>query len=246
MRVLLFVIALVLAGCQTVPENPPTLLSPAPADGGGRIVLRPFYMPAGLNLIAGIMGGGTTGFNVDVYDVTDQPRHLGLMSSPGVLNGAIQTAWEYDVPAGRRILMLRMKKFGGGDFVDFAEVNVAPRQIEHVAISQYGMNDRTYLVPVAFDARATRYCGYTAGVKPKEATEYFKAQGLPETKYGWRYCQALSSHSRVRAIPGGSTWGGPLTQEQVAKLRDQYLPVWRSMADRTPPYDLSAPGQKGM
>jgi hypothetical protein len=249
MRMLLASVALVLAGCQTIPENPPRPLSPAPTDGAGRVVIRPFYMPSGANLMAVFMAGGTTAFKVDLYDVTGEPRYLGEMFSPGVLNRMrpVQDAIELDVDPGPRILMLHMRKFGGGDFVNFAEFTVAANAVEHVAITQHGMNDRPYLAKMDFDQKATRHCGSTQGMTESQASEYLKAEGLmPDSKYAWRYCAGLSSLTRPRTVPKDKAWGGPLPSAHVVKLRDQYLPVWRGMADRTPPYDLSQPGQQGM
>lgn len=256
LRPLLLALAVALAGCATVPETPPTLLTPQAQDGRGRIVIRPFYVSSGMNLIAGLLGGGTTPFRVEVYDVTAEPRYLGMMSSPGVLARSyrgesmqperLQNAFEYDVAPGRRVLMLHMKKFGGGDFVDFAEVSVAASETEHVAISQYGMNDRPYLVKMDFDQRATRFCGSTPGLRPAEAAAKLKAQGIATDNYIAWYCAGLSAATRLQPIAAAGAWGGPLPREQVASLRDKWFPVWRAMADRVPPYDVSAPNQKGM
>lgn len=256
LRPLLLAFALLLAGCATVPETPPAPLAPQAQDGRGRIVVRPFYMPSGLNLIAGLLGGGTTPFRVELYDVTAEPRYLGAMTSPGVLARNYrgqsmqperrQDAFAYDVPPGRRVLMLHMRKFGGGDFVDFVEVAVAANETEHVAISQYGMNDRPYLVKMDFDQRATRLCASTPGLRPAEAAEKLKAQGIPTDNYVAWYCAGLSAATHVQPVAPEGAWGGPFPRERVASLRDQWFPVWRAMADRVPPYDVSAPNQKGM
>lgn len=254
--ILLLAAALFVGGCATVPETPPEPLGAQAQDGRGRIVVRPFYMPSGINLIAGIFGGGTTPFRVEVYDLTGEPRHLGTMTSPGVLARnyrgesmqpeRLQNAFVYSVPPGKRVLMLHMKKFGGADFVDFVEVPVAANETEHVAISQYGMNDRPYLVKMNFDQRATRFCGTTPGLRSADAAEKLKAQGVPTDNYVAWYCAALSSATRVQPVTPAEGWSGPLSREQVAGLRDKWFPVWGRMANRTPPYDVSAPDQKGM
>lgn len=252
---LLVLLAALASGCATVPQDPPTLLSPQVQEGRGRIVVRPFYMPSGLNVIAALFAGGSTPFKVEVYDVTAEPRHLGTMTSPGVLGDyrrvstnpeSMQNAFEYEVEPGKRVLMLHMRKFGGGDFVDFVDVPVAANETEHVAISQYGMNDRPYLVKMDFDQRATRFCSTTPGLRSATAADGLKAQGVTTSNYGAWYCAALSSATRVQRVGPPDAWGGALPREQVAALRDKWLPVWRGMANRTPPYDVSAPNQQGM
>lgn len=240
LKPLLVAAALLLAGCATVPETPPSLLSPLPQDGRGRIVVRPFYMSSGLNLIAAGLGGGTTPFQASIYDVTGEPRHLGLMTSRGVLpQERRQNGFEYDVEPGQRVLMLHFK-YGKDEVVDFIEVPLASGQVEHVALSQYGMMDRPYLVRIPFDQRATRFCGYTPDIR-RNAAEKLKEQGLPSDNYSAWYCAALSTGTYLKPAEAPAAWSAPLTRQQVAQMRDQWLPVWRAMPNRTPPYDVIPP-----
>lgn len=228
-----------LAGCQTMPPSP---LTEKADDGTGRVVIRPFYVPVGgpVNPFV-VLGGGRHPFNFTLYDVTDQPRYLGLVSARGVIESRFQDALEYDVQPGNRILMLHMRKaFGSGDHVDFVEIPVKANQFAHVAVSTYGMNDRPHFVGLEFEQTASRHCAFTKGLDHRQAAEYFKAQGLPETKYGVPYCVALSSESRAtKIVPADAPWPKWLTSEQAMKLKNTYLPMWRAMTDRTPPYQLA-------
>ena len=133
---LLFVFFLFMSGCQSIPSEPLSTLSPKQDNETGRVVIRPYYMPLGANFIALFMAGGTTPFDVELFDVTDQPKYLGDVKSDGVRTNWPQRIIEYDTQPGIKVLMLRAKGSGNSNHIDFNEVNVAANQIVHVALSQ--------------------------------------------------------------------------------------------------------------
>lgn len=234
-RWLAAVVAVLLAGCQTIPLS---VLNPKEEDGSSRVVIRPFQVHLGFNSIAVLLGGGSTPFRVGIYDVTQEPKYLGTLFSRGVMAGEVQDAFEYDVGPGRKILMLHMKKFGGSDYVDFVEFTVAPNQMEHIAISQYGMMDRPYFRKIDFDQKASKHCGYTKGLERSEAEQYFKSETIPDTnKYAVRYCVAISSRSVVKRVPSAES-PALLTTAQAQALKDKLLPLWRKLGGKEPPYDI--------
>lgn len=235
-RVWLFVLALVLTGCASIPPSPPSAL---PQDGRGRVVLRPFYVPqgAGNNAIAAFLGGGTSAIHIPLYDVTGEPRFLGVLKSQGARVAGGQESYEYDVPPGTRVLMLYMRKFGGGDFVDFVEVPVAANQVEHVALSQYGMNDRPFFARIPLTPEAARFCLQAPNMPAAEMAKELKARGVEGDNYRPDYCRVLG-FSIFRVAPVSADWQGPLTRDHVARLKERYLEKWRKMTNRMPPYDL--------
>lgn len=232
-------IAVFLAGCATT--APPAPPSAQPGGDTGRIVLRPFYVPQGTgnNFITALMGGGASPIHIPLYDVTDEPRFLGVLKSRGATAAGLQSAYEHDVPAGNRILMLYMRKFGGGDFVDFVEISVTPGQVEHVALSQYGMNERPFFARVPMPPEASRFCLENAkGLPYADVSAALKSRGVEGGNYRQHYCQALE-RSDYRRTPVAQDGPDPLKPDHVAKLKALYLDKWRRLADRLPPYDLS-------
>ena len=225
-------------GCQSIPKEPLSILSPKQDDGGGRIVIRPYYMPLGANFIALFMAGGTTPFDVELFDVSDTPKYLGDIKSDGVRTAWPQKVIEYDTQSGIKVLMLRAKGSGTSNHIDFNEVNVAANQIEHVALSQYGMMDRPYLMKNDFDQKASKYCGYTKGIKFSDAKKHFEAQGIPIAKHTIGYCVAISSESRVRHVHENAEWAASIPSERVMELKNQFLETWRKISNKTPPYDI--------
>lgn len=235
---LLFVFFLFMSGCQSIPSEPLSTLSPKQDNETGRVVIRPYYMPLGANFIALFMAGGTTPFDVELFDVTDQPKYLGDIKSDGVRTNWPQRVIEYDTPPGVRVLMLRTKGPGASNYLDFNEVSVAANQIEHVALSQYGMMDRPYLMKNDFDQRASKYCGYTKDLKFSDAIKHLEAQGIPIAKHTVGYCVAISSESRVRHVQNDAEWTASIPSERVTELKNQLLETWRKIPNKTPPYDI--------
>ena len=235
---LLFMPVLSITGCQSIPKEPLSILSPKQDDIVGRIVIRPYYMPLGANFIALFMAGGTTPFDIELFDVTDQPKYLGDVKSDGVRTNWPQRIIEYDTQPGIKVLMLRAKGSGNSNHIDFNEVNVAANQIEHVALSQYGMMDRPYLMKNDFDQKASQYCGYTKDIKFSDAKKYFEAKGIPIAKHTIGYCVAISSESRVRHVQPSPEWTASISSERVIELKNQFLETWRKIPNKTPPYDI--------
>jgi hypothetical protein len=200
--------------------------------------MRPFYIPqgAGNNAVAVFLGGGTTPIQIPIYDVTAEPVFLGVMRSLGARTPGWQDTFEYDVPPGNRVLMLYARKFGGGAFVDFIEVPVAANQVEPIALSQYGMNDRPFFARAPLTPEMARFCATTPHMSPFEFKAVTKARGDENAPQG--FCGALQ-YSMFRRVPASTEWQGPLTRDQVARLKEQYLPKWRAMGARVPPYDLT-------
>lgn len=238
LRALGLTLLLALAGCQTVPDNPATLPSPMPQDGSGRVIVRPFYVPLGMNLVAGVLGGARDQFRMAIFDVTAEPRFLGEIRSPGALTPGLQDAIEYDTAPGTRLLMMHGKAYMRPDYVDFVRVTVPPGGVGHVAISQYGMTDRPYFRVIPLDPRATPYCTTNKGLGLQQASEHFKAQGFQGPGYTVAYCRDVSAHTRFRRAADGGTWSAPVPRERIAELRDRYLPAWTALDGREPPYDL--------
>ena len=237
LRTVLVLFVVALAGCASPPSAPP---SAPPQDGEGRILMRPWYVPNGTgnNAIAVFLAGGSTPIRIPLYDVTGEPRWLGELHSQGARSANWQPAFEYDVSPGKRVLMLYMRKFGGGDFVDFIEVPVTANRIEHVALSQYGMNDRPFFASIPLDDRSSRFCLTREPKSIGDTAKTLKEYGSYEP-YRVDYCRVLATTTQFQKVPaGGGMWQGPLTREKVTALRDRYLPVWRKMADRMPPYEL--------
>lgn len=233
-RVLVLAATILLAGCQTIPLSN---LSAKSDDGNARVVIRPFYVPLGANFLAGFMGGGMSPFGISVYDVTSEPKYLGFLWSGGVIASVVQEVFEYDTTPGNKVLMLHRRTPMGGDYVDFVEFSVASNRTEHVAISQYGMMDRPYFRKIELEEAATRHCGQTKGLTLKDALAYRTAQGFGESKYAAAYCVALSSHSIVKRAPVAVP-PPAITTARAKELQDRYLPIWRRMADKVPPYDI--------
>lgn len=235
---LLSVFVMSITGCQTIPPEPLSVLSPNLNIESSRIVIRPFYIPLGANFIALFMAGGTTPFNVEIFDITDQPKYLGDIKSDGVRTHWPEDVLEYDTEPGVKILMLRFKGSGNSNHLDFSEVSVGANQIEHVAISQYGMMDRPYLLKNVVDQRASTYCGFTKGLKFNEAKKYLEAHSIPTEKHTVGYCEALSSNSRVRHVQSHADWMASISPERVIELKKQLLETWRKIPNKTPPYDI--------
>ena len=236
--VLLSVFVLSLTGCQTTPPEPLSVLSPKPNNETSRIVIRPYYMPLGVNFIYLFMAGGTTPFNVEIFDITGQPKYLGDIKSDGVRTFWPEDVLEYDTEPGMKILMLRIKGPRYKNHLDFIEVTANADQIENVAISQYGMMDHPYLLKNNIDQRASKYCGYTKGLKFSDAKKYLEANAIPIEKHTVGYCEAISSNSRVRHVQNDAEWKASISPESVIELKNQLLETWRKIPNKTPPYDI--------
>lgn len=229
-----------LAGCvATLPERKPEdvrSLTVKPNDGTGRIVIRPF-VPTDASSVVLNYSIGTTAFQAAVFDVTGSEIHyLGDIVSRGmIITQPLQDLIEYHVQPGTRTLMLYMRTVFGSDYVDFVEVTVRPNQIEHAIITQGGMNDRPRFNWLAFDQRASRFCGFNR-LRLEDIRAFFAAQGIAARPHVLRYCSFLANGSYVR--PAETSWTSQLPQEHMAKLKAEWLPVWQKLPQKSPPTEL--------
>jgi hypothetical protein len=229
-----------LAGCVTVPERKTEDIRPLtmkPGDGSGRIVIRPF-VPTDAGSVRLNYSIGTTAFQAAVFDVTgSEIRYLGDIVSRGmIIVQPLQDLIEYHVQPGPRTLMLYMRTVFGADYVDFVELTVRSNQIEHAIITQGGMNDRPRFMWLPFDQRASRFCGFSRGLRAEDARAFFAAQGIPARPHAVRYCSFLANGSYVR--PAETGWTSQLSKEHMAGLKEQWLPVWQKLPEKTPPTEL--------
>jgi hypothetical protein len=240
---LIFVV--ILSGCASTPYIDPTgVLAKKELDGNSRIVIRPYYVNLGTGavLFSVLMGGGTTRFVASIFDVTnDEPIFLGVISSPGVISPSSQELIWYDVPPGKRILMLRTKNFFGGDFIDFVEIEAETNKHAHVNISQHGMNDKPYLLLRNFPEAASARCLYEKKIPHEDVLNLFKKIGQEaKENRNQGYCLALSHDSIPYQARLDKPWENlEISKEAVKALKKGYFETWKAMEKREPPYDLT-------
>lgn len=140
--ILLVVVLVWLAGCQTVPlYTVKPGFGEVPEPGKGRVRITVFHIPKdepGVKLyrFLGALAGANTRvrYRASIYDVTDGVTYIGTISNDGYAE------WlEYDAPAGQRILMLTQagrKLFpadGDSPYTDFIKINVSADSVEQGA-----------------------------------------------------------------------------------------------------------------
>jgi hypothetical protein len=236
---LMLTACLLLAGCQTVPE----VIVPVVDDQSkneARIFIRPHYVPLGGNFVAILMGGGTTPFAVSLFDVTEEPVYLGKLNSPGVLRHFREKMFVYDTAPGKKILMLHMKKFDGGDFIDFLELDTDPGSLSYVNISQYGLYDRPYFRSNNFNSRVARECTYSSNISNEKLSQIFGSEQYKGIGQDKNFCFQLANHTTSNKVALVNAWSGDLTKESVQNLKAKYYSRWIELSKKGPPYDLTS------
>jgi hypothetical protein len=230
---------LLLAGCQTVPEVMVPVVDDQPKNEA-RIFIRPHYVSLGGNFVAIFMGGGTTPFTVSLFDVTGDPVYLGKLKSPGVLRHLREKMFVYDTAPGKKILMLHMKKYDGGDFIDFLEVETDAGSLSYVNISQHGMYDRPYFRSNNFNSRVARECTYSSNISKEKLSQIFGAEQYDSIEKDKGFCVRLANYTTSNKVALVNAWPGDLAKESVQNLKAKYYSRWIELSKKGPPYDLTS------
>lgn len=210
----------------------------------GHVVFNTFDVPKGNGeLFIRFMFGMPRGIEASIYDVTDDLVYLGTYKAgrSGFL--------EYDAPIGKRVFMITFPDFPkplGIDHTDFIEVNVSKEKMTHIAISQYGLMQMSYLSEIAIEDKHFDYCTELTGkydVREENIVKYMSANKIdPNAKYFLGYCRMLSNNFRSIITPNANGYASfEANKLKVQQLKEKNFQEWKKSYVRQDPFDMLQP-----
>lgn len=238
-------LAALLSACQTAPKNLASIKDDQVPDQA-RIMVTPMFVSSapGDAGFAMLFGGGTTPFTATLYDVTGEPLQIGAFLGSSARSSFEQPLLAFDVPPGKRIIMLVMDKAFGGHHVDFAEVDAAAGKIGFLAVSQYGALDRPYLKAVSLETDFLKTCVYQRNLTEAQIVSQHKALGMLDTRGRTGLCGHLSRNTAQTLAKLDSPWVEGIyritfpTKDMVRELKAKYYQKWVKLDPKIGPYDL--------
>lgn len=253
--VLLVVVIGLVSACQSVKVYDVRKgFGALPANGKGRLVINTFRIPKqedGVKLfhLLGALGGANTNnrYKASIFDVTDDVTYIGSLDSRSRRYG--REEWlEYNVPTGKRLLMLTSgyDLFPGRDdnpHVDFIEVDILPAKPSHIAVTQYGFQQLPYLGKINLATKHYKFCSGIVKASRSQIFEkiktYMKNEKIDQYAEDFsRYCFSLSKFARIR-VPNVEAKKQFVVSKPFLKLlkKDKY-DIWEKEQDKLQPYNL--------
>lgn len=265
--VLVLPMMMLLAGCQTIPlsEAGNTAFS-LPSPDKAIVRITEFKLPkeepgARLLHLMVLLGGGQVQYPVgaSVFDATDDLRYVGTLSMRGVALSRGNVPWlEYETKPGHTTLMLveapprnEIVLKSGAPFrqVDFMEINLAPGEIRHIAVTREGALLKPYLGEIALPEADRKHCE-SLSESDSESSEqwksrvsqidaYMRERGIDaETRDFKVFCHLLSAPKQILRPTAGAMTQFAEYREDIEATRAEHHEKWKRDHSVRDPYDL--------
>lgn len=242
-------ILILLAGCSAPlatlkPDFTPLTATP---EKKGHVIFSLFDAPKGNGeLFLRFMFGMPRGIEASVYDVTDGLLYLGTFK-PNTSGNFI----EYDAPLGKRTFMLTFPDFPKPlalDHTDFIEVDITKDNTTHIALSQYGLRQMTYLTEIKMQDKDFNYCSHLTGkydIRDENIKKYMMSENIDENaKYFVSYCRTLSNNFKYILTPNATAYDMfEQNKIKVKNIKEKYMPEWKQNYVKVNAFNLVQPIQ---